>query len=373
MSLEFFGPGEYPYKTILQTTTCESLAFNLKELGYSSHAVHNHKGMFYDRAHVFSNLGFDTYTSVEFMQDVKYNPVGWACDDVLVESVFDCLDYTEGQDFVFTITVQSHGIYPTAPPDGWTPVIDVTVTDDETLVNENSLEYYASQLRHTDNMLEELIGRLSERDEYTVVVMYGDHLPYLKLLPEELENESIYQTEYIIWSNFGLENGKEARDLYSYELSSEVLSYLGMNNGIITKLHQNCASHEHYLEYLETLEYDMLYGNKACYGNKNKYTPSEIVMGIYPPKITSVYNTQEGAYVTGEAFTEASTVIINEDEYKTELVNNNTLFVPKLEVIYGDRVSVAQIGNKRILRESEKFVADETVNPPPYDNPFISQ
>ena len=42
MSLDYFGPGEYPYTTILRETTGESVAYDLKDYGYSSHAIHNH-------------------------------------------------------------------------------------------------------------------------------------------------------------------------------------------------------------------------------------------------------------------------------------------------------------------------------------------
>ena len=31
MNLDFFGPGEYPYKTILLETTCESIGYVLPE------------------------------------------------------------------------------------------------------------------------------------------------------------------------------------------------------------------------------------------------------------------------------------------------------------------------------------------------------
>lgn len=44
MNLDDFGPGEIPYKTVLKSTTCESTAFNLKEYGYSTHALHNNDG-----------------------------------------------------------------------------------------------------------------------------------------------------------------------------------------------------------------------------------------------------------------------------------------------------------------------------------------
>ena len=41
---------------------------NLKELGYSAHAIHNHRGAFYYRNTVFANMGFDTFTCLEYMR-----------------------------------------------------------------------------------------------------------------------------------------------------------------------------------------------------------------------------------------------------------------------------------------------------------------
>ena len=56
MNTDFFGVGEYPYNTIVRETTCESIAFNLKEYGYSSHFIHNFSGSFYSRHEVLPQL-----------------------------------------------------------------------------------------------------------------------------------------------------------------------------------------------------------------------------------------------------------------------------------------------------------------------------
>ena len=61
MSLHYFGPGEYPYKTILKESTCESAPFVLKSLGYSTHAIHNNEANFYSRKSVFPMLGFESH------------------------------------------------------------------------------------------------------------------------------------------------------------------------------------------------------------------------------------------------------------------------------------------------------------------------
>ena len=56
ISVKFFGPGEYPYKSILRDVTCESTPYDLKTLGYTAHAIHNHRGAFYGRNRVFANM-----------------------------------------------------------------------------------------------------------------------------------------------------------------------------------------------------------------------------------------------------------------------------------------------------------------------------
>lgn len=44
MNLRYFGPGEYPYKTVLKDQTSESAATALAALGYGTHALHNNGG-----------------------------------------------------------------------------------------------------------------------------------------------------------------------------------------------------------------------------------------------------------------------------------------------------------------------------------------
>lgn len=71
LSVKFFGPGEYPYKSVLKEKTLETIAYDLKSLGYSTHAIHNHRAVFYNRNTVFANMGMDTFTSIEYMNNVE--------------------------------------------------------------------------------------------------------------------------------------------------------------------------------------------------------------------------------------------------------------------------------------------------------------
>lgn len=47
------------------------------------------------------------------MTGITYTPVGWERDSILTRYIFDALESTEGHDFVFAVSVQGHGGYPT--------------------------------------------------------------------------------------------------------------------------------------------------------------------------------------------------------------------------------------------------------------------
>lgn len=234
MSLHYFGPGEYPYKSILKETTCESVPYVLKNLGYSTHAVHNNEANFYGRRSVFPNLGFDTFTSEEYMADENLqNPLGWVKDSVLTDEIIKCLDSTDSPDYVYTISVQGHGDYPSEP------ILDnpsITVSGSPTDELNCKWEYYVNQIHEMDQFVKELTDALADYPEDVILVMYGDHLPTMGLTVEDLKNKYLFQTEYVIWDNMGLT--KKDENLASYQIAAEVLDRVGIHEGTIMKYHQ---------------------------------------------------------------------------------------------------------------------------------------
>ncbi len=361
MSLQFFGPGEYPYKTILKESTAESVNYDLKELGYSTHAIHNNKGTFYGRNSVFSQLGFDTFTSLEYMNVEEYTPKDWAKDFYLTDEILKCLNSTEGSDFVYTISVQAHGDYPSEPILE-NPQIKVSGLPDEATTN--SFTYYINQVYEVDQFIGELVETLSNIDEDTVLVLFGDHLPTLGFKDEDLVNNSIFQTEYVVWSNFDME--KNDQDLTAYQLTSSVLNSVNIDNGVLTKYHDQFKNNSDYLTDLKLLQYDLLYGEKYIYNGTNPFIATDLKMGTYDISITDVYeeivtqnetdinekpsieteNTEENIsseniesieetnklhtknlVVKGINFNEFSKIYINGKYTKTEFIDSNTLVV----------------------------------------------
>lgn len=349
MNVDDFGAGEYPYKTVLMQSTCETLAYDLADHGYTSHVVHNNDGDFYDRNKVYPNMGFDSFTSIEYMQPESTTPMGWAKDIMLTDEIIKVLDSTEEQDFVFTVSVQGHGSYPSDNETEYTKHVDIASSDIEDEAYLNQICYYANQLYEMDQFVADLVETLHARGENTILVMYGDHCPSLDFTEESFTDGTMYQTEYFIWNNMWLNFPQ--KDTEAYRIGSEVLSAIGINTGTINAFHQTYdmqvengeISEEDYLEQLKKLEYDVLYGDKVAYGGESPYEPTQLTMGTSPILIDDVFiNNAGNILVTGKNFTPSSEVHIGDTACETFYVDSTTLLLHDQELVPGDTVTVWQ-------------------------------
>ena len=354
MSLHYFGPGEYPYKSILKETTCESAPYVLKELGYSTHAIHNNEANFYGRRSIFPNLGFDTFTSAEYMpEEEDKNPLGWTKDKVLTEEIMKCLESTEDQpDYVYTISVQGHGAYPEEPE---IEEAEITVTGSPTESKNNQWEYYVNQLREMDEFVGELTAALEEYPEDVVLVMYGDHLPTMDLTVEDVDNRYLFQTQYVMWDNFGLE--KKDVNLSAYQMAAEVMDRVGIHEGTVFRYHQARRNTKNYQVDLETLQYDLLYGNRFSYEGENPYKRTKMRLGLYDTTLDGIalVSAWDHTYrITGTNFTPSSQVKLNGEWHETVYVNPTTLMISGTELDDFDRLSVVQRSNSSTRKALSK-------------------
>lgn len=332
-----FGASEYPYKTILKSSTAESICYNLKKLGYRTHAIHNNEATFYGRNKVFANLGFDTFTSMEYMNGLKNTPNGWCQDDILPGEIIKTMDSTKGADFTMVITVQSHGKY-SGMTDDRNDKIQVSGAPEG---KEDAYQYYVNQLYEVDCMIGQLISELVKRDEKTVLVLYGDHLPSLDLENKDLKNGNLYQTQYVVWDNLGLKK-QDGITLHSYQLYAEVLKRIGIHEGLINRYHQqNNPLSEEYAVGLTTLSYDLLYGENYAYDGRDSFIATELKMGVDTIEITDVREAdalnsvemEDAAedsqvyLVKGKNFTPYAHVFYNGKQLKTSYKDAETLIV----------------------------------------------
>lgn len=365
MGMQFFGLGEYPYKTILKQTNCESIASDLSEIGYGTHVVHNNGGNFYSRRNAFSMMGFDTFTSKEMMDIREYTPLGtWPKDEILIGEVEKALDYTPDQpDFVYTITVGSHGDYPQEKVLD-DPEIQVSGVEDEGM--HYAWEYYVNMVHETDKFIGDLIEMLSERDEPTIVVMFGDHLPTMGLEESDMKTGTLFKTQYATWNNFGL--AKSDKSMTAYQLMADTLDSLDIHNGTMFRFQQNrykYATEDEYQSAMELLQYDILYGDHYVYGGGNPYPASNLIMGTQDVVISQIMETDRYYYIIGENFTNWSRVFVNDTKVSTKYLSSRLLRIKKEDIPSGDNeVVVNQMGSSDTLfRSSNQMMltkAEET-------------
>ncbi len=354
-----FGFGEYPYFTVLQNQTCESIAYNSKEYGYRTHVIHNHKGTFYDRNKVFPNLGFDTFTSVESMPGIVKNPRNWCKDEVLIEPIIKTLQSSEGQDLIYTISVQPHGKYPDKALynkilSGSEPKIKMSGNEDNP---ENpGIEYYINQMNEVDNFLGRLIIELSALEEPTILVFYGDHLPAFSVEKYwTLKNGDYFQTDYVIWNNCGIDFS-DAKDLATYQLSSYIFEKVGIDSGAFNQLNRHYLDNDsdpQYASYLHEYAYASFYDKalreKPEFLSKIKtYVATKDVYGITTGIINQVSTVDGISFIIGDNFNTYSKIFINGEKINTAFTNRHLLMTSE-PIEDNDIITVNQVGNGGVI------------------------
>ena len=240
--------------------------------------------------------------------------------------------------------------------------------------------------------MQELIGYLEELEEDTIIVFWGDHLPTMGLEDSDMVSGDIYKTKYVTWNNMGLE--KNDKDLYAYQLMANILGQVGFHDGTMVAYHQTQLAKaerlgidmtltelnmegevvpsteseeetletfdfQEYIDGVELLQYDILYGDRFCYYGEHKYPATDIVMGIDEVIISDMYLSAEienRVVLKGEGFTQWSRVYVNGEKVGTEYVSGNEIMISTTRIKDGDTVVVNQNGSKNtIFRSSNEW------------------
>ncbi|MCI5480414.1 MAG: LTA synthase family protein, partial [Lachnospiraceae bacterium] len=128
----------------------------------------------------------------------------------------------------------------------------------------------------------------------------------------------------------------------------------GIHEGTMMQYHQRRKGTKYYMQDMEMLQYDMLYGKQYAYGERGLYEATELVMGIRRAAVTGVeYTSQNRAYVFGQNFTQYSKAAVNGKVQETQFLNDRALILPDVKLKKGDVVTVQQVDkNGLVLQES---------------------
>ena len=196
-------------------TNYSSYAWYLKGQGYQTSGDHPSYEWFYNRSNVNSYLGFDQYRFIEnFYQYFPPDDMTW--DYTFFPQLTDSvLKQAEGDApvFSFSVSYQGHGPYGDYEC-WWGEVEDYIANYDLDDASRYILSNYLGSVMNTQAHLMTMVDAFRSSDEPIVLVVFGDHKPWLgngnsvyDALGIDLSDSTeegfynYWSTSYLIWAN----------------------------------------------------------------------------------------------------------------------------------------------------------------------------
>lgn len=231
VGLDLFPGHPFPYLTLLRKPTA-SIAWQLRGLGYQTHAIHPHEAHFWNRSTVYPLLGFDSFED-EFVfrptPRVGYYFSDWALAQRIVHRLDTESDASSPPQFLMTISMENHG------PWGRRPALDMqrrgAIPVSAQLEGTPAADQWREFLYHIENAdtaLGELIEYIDGRDRPTALLFFGDHLPGLAETYRHfgIAGKPDIDPPYLIVSNFRADASSAVVDVL--ELAPKLLQYAGL-------------------------------------------------------------------------------------------------------------------------------------------------
>jgi phosphoglycerol transferase MdoB-like AlkP superfamily enzyme len=221
-----------------------SFVWYLDGQGYRTEAMHPITGSFYNRRNINEYLGFSLfdhydnryrYEQEEYLVDIDFF-------DYIIEG-FENSKKDKQPYFNFSVTYQNHGPYSTQKLAEEEYLKGKSYYDDEIY---NIINNYLSGIGKTDKALKKLFDYFRNEEEPAIVIIFGDHNPWLgkdhmgydmmniNLDLSDIEGfKNYYQTPYIIWGNnaakkrFNKDFAGEGNHISPNFLMAELFQYLG--------------------------------------------------------------------------------------------------------------------------------------------------
>ena len=213
-SMAFLPFGSNAYQRYIDHDTY-SLISTLKNDGYTAEVMHPYYKEDWNRPAVYEDFGFDSFIAYEdrpYWEKLRRYVSDEQNYEVLKEMHSDA-DPSKPY-FMFNITMQNHSSYDQSDPDFIEDIQLQGLNGDFPLTQQ-----YLSLIKVSDQALEDLITYYSNAKKPTIILMFGDHQPFIEdsfyeevmgkpitQLSDE-ENQKRYITRFIMWANYDIPEG----------------------------------------------------------------------------------------------------------------------------------------------------------------------
>lgn len=229
--MAFLPARSIPYQQYI-FRKASSLASILNAQGYTSSAFHSYYPEGYRRSIVYPFLGFNTFLGINDLENLE-NIRKYPSDISTFSNIISLFENKKDDEkiFNFTLTMQNHS--------GYEEDFEANITLEEGDVYYPKLEQYLTIIRESDRALESLINYFKDYDEPTIILMFGDHQPYVedefydylmsKCTEENVlaKQEKKYITPFVLWANYDIEE-KYIEDISANYLSTLLLETAGL-------------------------------------------------------------------------------------------------------------------------------------------------
>ncbi len=291
----FFKSGSYPMLQYVHSET-ESLASVLAEQGYNTVAMHPYYGSGWGRNRAYPLMGFETFLDIDsFDEETTEYLRRYVSDRSSFDKIIETYENNnaEGDDplFMFNVTMQNHCGYDTVYDN-----FPETVSFQYDSIYPYTKQYL-SLIQESDQAVEELVNYFKEQDEPTIIVFFGDHMPYIEESYYNLLTSYSTKTDaeitldkhtvpFFIWANYDIEGGDAGR------ISA---NYLGPMTLEVAN-----AQMTEYQEYVYSLKekYPVI-SSSGCMNTAGQFVPLEMAaMDLHDYKIVQYENVFDGGAST---------------------------------------------------------------------------
>jgi len=241
-TMAFLPAGSNAYQLYVKQRQ-PGLVSTLEASGFTADAFHPYYESSWNRIQVYDLMGFRNFITIEDMidQDIldRYKSSGYSYklfkqllrerypgEEILLRRfVSDEYDFGQVERmfaekdpdqpfFLFNVTMQTHSSYNQAY-DNFRERIKLTSTEG----SYPKTDQYLSLIRETDDAFRELLEFFSKVSEPTVILMFGDHQPFIEdsfyaevmgapvaKLDDETQQQR-YITRFILWANYDIPEG----------------------------------------------------------------------------------------------------------------------------------------------------------------------
>lgn len=219
-SLKFFPDNYIPYMNLYtddRYAGVPSVIGELKNNGYKTHIFSCWGKNLFNAENVYTYLGVDKTEYVTSVEK-RYKKGGRISDEYVTDRIIDAFE-NKGDEplFYMALTAQNHMPFTESKYSSYDIKVESTELSEE---DTGMIKAYAQGVYDADKQLKRLYDYIQTLDEPTMIIFYGDHLPFLKTdggkdvyeklgyfnTEDELLNTyRLYNTKCLMLDNFGAE------------------------------------------------------------------------------------------------------------------------------------------------------------------------